>query len=113
LIWIVVGAGKVLVRLKVAGVTPTAEAVTLKLPAMPLAVKGLVATPEALVVTVKPLAKVPEAPLGGAVKVMLAPGKGLLNANSVSCTCSGVAKAVFIAVLWGVPVAVKLNPADS
>jgi hypothetical protein len=71
-----------LVRLKEAGVEmPAALAVTLKVPAMVLAVNAeAVATPWLSVVTVSeavPPLKVPLAPLEGAVKVTLMPLTGL------------------------------------
>src|SRR5436190_40104 len=70
-----------------------------------------VATPPALVVTVivfVALENAPEAPLGGAVKVTLAPGTTLLN-WSYTVAVIVVPKAVLTVVLCGVPlVAVML-----
>jgi len=70
---------------------------------------GAVATPLAFVVAVfTPPAKVPLAPLVGAVNVTTTPLTGLLAA-SVTVAWSCVANAVLIAVLCGVPpVAVML-----
>src|SRR5215468_4119507 len=72
----------ILVRLKLAGVaTPAADAVTTKLPAMPLAVNvGAFASPLLLVgmlTVVTPPVKVPLAPMVGALKVTLNPGMPL------------------------------------
>lgn len=62
-----------------------------------------VATPEAFVVAVfKPLAKVPLAPLAGAVNVTVVPAIGLPY-WSVKVAASWVAKAVFTVVVCGVP----------
>jgi hypothetical protein len=64
---------------------------------------GAVATPPLLVVAVfTPLAKVPLAPVVGAVKVTVTPLTGLLPA-SFTVTCSPVANAVLIVALCGVP----------
>ena len=77
-----------------------------------MAVKvGAVASPLLLVVTavvVNPPAKVPLAPLVGAVKVTVTPLTGLLLA-SLTVADSAVAKLVFTVALCGVPaVAVML-----
>jgi hypothetical protein len=65
-----------------------------------------VATPveldTAVDVRVEVLAKVPEAPLAGAVKVTVAPLTGLLN-WSVTVATSGLAKAEATVALWGLP----------
>ena len=62
-----------------------------------------VATPLALVVAVfTPPAKVPLAPVVGAVNVTVTPLTGLLPA-SFTVACSEVAKAVLIVALCGVP----------
>jgi hypothetical protein len=104
-----------LVSEKLAGVaTPVAVAVTLYgPPAVPLAVKTAeVATPLAFVTAVfTPPAKVPLAPLAGAVNVTVTPLIGLFEASfTVACSC--VAKAVLTAALCGVPpVAVIVGPA--
>src|SRR5262249_19589499 len=64
---------------------------------------GAVATPDALVVAVfTPPAKVPVAPLFGAVKVTVTPLTGLLN-ESITVACSWMAKAVLTVALCGVP----------
>jgi len=86
---ILAGAPGVLVRENEAGVvTPDTEAVTVKDPALLLAVKvDAVATPLELVVAVVvavPLAKVPLAPLPGAVKVTVTLATGLLEASTTS-----------------------------
>ena len=77
---------------------------------MPLAVKtGAVATPSEFVVAVfTPPAKVPLAPLDGAVNVTVTLLTGLFPASfTVACSC--VVKAVLIVALCGVPaVAVML-----
>src|SRR5947207_1090527 len=93
-----------LVRLKLAGEpTPEAVALTLKLPAVVLAVKvGAVATPLALVETVGELAKVPEAPLAGAVNVTVTPDTGAKAASRTSAE-RAVPNAVATVVLCGVP----------
>jgi hypothetical protein len=69
-----------------------------------------VAMPEALVVAVfTPPAKVPLAPLDGAVNVTVTPLTGLLK-GSFTVACSCVANAVLIVALCGVPaVAVMLD----
>src|SRR5215472_15625966 len=77
------GDPAVLVRKNEAGVvTPDTEAVTVKDPALLLAVKvDAVATPLELVVAVVvavPLVNVPLAPLPGAVKVTMAPWTGFV-----------------------------------
>src|SRR5215467_14935471 len=84
--------------------TPETEAVTVKEPAVVLAVMtAAVATPEAFVVAVvTPPANVPLAPLPGAAKVTTAPITGLLN-ESLTVACNCVAKAVFTVALCGVP----------
>jgi len=82
---------------------------------VPLAVKtAAVATPDALVVAVfTPPAKVPLAPLPGAVKATVTPLTGLLN-ESLIVACSCVVKAVLIVAFWGVPaVAVMLAGAPA
>jgi hypothetical protein len=62
-----------------------------------------VATPEALVTAVfTPPAKVPLAPLKGAANVTVTPLKGLPPA-SFTVACKGLAKAVLIGALCGVP----------
>ena len=75
------------------------------MPAVALAVNTTdVATPLALVVAVfTPPAKVPLAPVVGAVNVTVTPLTGLLPA-SFTVACSEVAKAVLIVALCGVPV---------
>ncbi len=102
----------VFVSEKLAGVaTPATDAVTLYgPPAVAFAVNvAEVATPLAFVVAVfTPPAKVPLAPLPGAVNVTNTPLTGLFPASrTVACSC--VANAVLIVALWGVPaVAVML-----
>ncbi len=85
--------------------SPAAVAVTLYgPPAVPLAVNGTAAMPEALVATVMVVvlvAKSPEAPDPGDVKVTLTPATGLLPASR-TVTASGLANAVLIAVDCGV-----------
>lgn len=64
---------------------------------------GAVATPKAFVVAVlTPPAKVPLAPLAGAVNVTVTPLTGLLK-ESLTVACSWVANAVLIVALCGVP----------
>src|SRR5215469_11876857 len=84
--------------------TPETEAVTVKAPAVLLAVKtAAVAIPDELVVAVvTPPANVPLAPLPGAVKVTVAPLTGLLK-GSFTVACSCVANAVPTVALCGVP----------
>ena len=80
---------------------------------MPFAVKiAEVATPCEFVTAVfTPLAKVPLAPLPGAVNVTVTPLTGLFPA-SFTVACRGAANAVLIAALCGVPaVAVMLAAA--
>src|SRR5712691_11650599 len=107
----------VFVSEKLAGVaTPATDAVTLYgPPAVAFAVNvAEVATPLALVVAVfTPPAKVPLAPLVGAVNVTNTPFTGLFPASfTVACSC--VANAVLIAALCGVPaVAVMLAGAPA
>jgi hypothetical protein len=55
-----------------------------------------------VVAVVTPPAKVPLAPLDGAVNVTVTPLTGLLN-ESFTVACSCVAKAVFTVALCGVP----------
>src|SRR5579863_3203828 len=78
------------------GLTPVTEAVTMYPPVTSLARKaGATATPDALVVTLTRLvpvvAKVPLAPVDGALKVTVAPGTGFLSA-SLTVTDSGMVK---------------------
>src|SRR5216683_2852713 len=107
----------VFVSEKLAGVaTPATDAVTLYgPPAVAFAVNvAEVATPLAFVVAVfTPPAKVPLAPLPGAVNVTNTPFTGLFPASfTVACSC--VANAVLIAALCGVPaVAVMLAGAPA
>jgi hypothetical protein len=97
-----------LVREKFAGVaTPETVAVTLYgPPAIPSAVNaGATATPCAFVVAVvvlPPPVNVPLAPLGGAVNITATPLIGLPFA-SVTVANKGIANAVFMAALCGVP----------
>ena len=102
------------VSAKLAGVpTPATDATTFYgPPAVALAVKvEEVATPLALVVAVVvavPFAKVPLAPLPGAVNVTVTPLTGLFF-PSFTVACSGAPNAVLMVALWGVPlVAVTL-----
>ena len=90
--------------------TPETEAVTVKAPAVLLAVKtAAVAIPDELVVAVvTPPANVPPAPLPGAAKVTITPFTGLLPA-SFTVTWNCVVNAVLTVALCGVPaVAVML-----
>lgn len=101
-----------LVREKVAGeATPEIDAVTVYgPPAVVLAVKtGAVATPDAFVIAMfTPPAKVPLAPLAGAVKVTVTPLMGLLE-GSLTVAWNCVANAVLTVAVCGVPpVAVML-----
>src|SRR5712664_2721110 len=100
------GAPARLVKEKLAGVAaPDTDAVTLYgPPAVPLAVKVVaVATPCAFVVAVfTPPANAPLAPLAGAIKVTVAPFTGLLP-ESFTVAWNGVANAVLIVALCGVP----------
>jgi hypothetical protein len=75
---------------------------------------GAVATPLAFVVAVfTPPAKVPLAPLPGAVKVTVTPLTGL-PPESLTVACSCVANAVLMVALCGVPaVAVMLAAAPA
>src|SRR5258706_29502 len=95
-----------LVSEKFAGVAaPDTDAVTLYgPPAVPLAVKVVaVATPCAFVVAVfTPPANAPLAPLAGAIKVTVAPFTGLFP-ESFTVAWNGVANAVLIVALCGVP----------
>src|SRR5215467_16383202 len=104
-----------LVSEKLAGVeTPETEAVTVYgPPAMLLAVKtGAVATPCALVVAVlTPPAKLPLAPLEGAVNVTVTPETALPPASFTVAT-RGAGNAVAIVVLWGVPLVAAMLAAD-
>ena len=99
-------AAVVLVRLKLAGVdTPATEAVTVYVPVVPLAVNtGDVATPLELVVAVAvllPPAKVPLAPVAGAVKVTTTPLVG--DPLVATVAANGDVNAVLTAALCGVP----------
>ena len=102
-----------LVRVKSTGpASPDTVAATMYgPPAVALAVKAkAVATPFAPVVAVLlvlPLAKVPDAPEVGAVKVTLAPGTGLPNA-SATITASCVPKAAPTGADCGVPEATTI-----
>jgi hypothetical protein len=104
----VAGGAAVFVRLKLAGVdTPATVAVTLYAPDVPLAVNaGEVAIPLVLVVAVTvPVvepAKVPLAPVAGAVKVTTAPFTGCDPLSSTVAT-NGAVKAVLTTVVCGVP----------
>jgi hypothetical protein len=95
-------------------VTLEAAAVTVYLPAVPLAVKVVaVATPEVLVVVVYvavAFANVPLAPEAGAVKVTLTPGTGL-PARLITVAANAVAKGVLRAVLCGVPAVAVITAA--
>jgi len=94
-----------LVNEKLAEVAPDALATTLYgPPTVELAVNVAdVATPVALVVAVvTPPANVPLAPLAGAVNVTTTPLTRLLK-ESFTVACSGVANAVLMDALWGVP----------
>jgi hypothetical protein len=93
---------EVIDRLKLAAaVVPATAAVTITAPSVPLAVKvDEVATPLALVVSVSvlvPPAKVPLAPVAGAVKTTKAPLTG--DPDMVTVATRGVAKAVLSAAL--------------
>jgi hypothetical protein len=93
------------VRRKLVGApTPATEAVTVSDPATLLAVNTCeVAAPEALVTAVfTPPAKVPLAPLKGAANDTVTPLKGLPPA-SLTVACKGLAKAVLVSALCGVP----------
>ena len=96
---IVDGAPAVFVSEKLTGVTPVAEAVTVYgPPAVPLAVNGADATPEAFVATVivfVELLNTPDAPAPGAVNVTLTPATGTLPASR-TVTARALAKAVLI-----------------
>src|SRR5580704_2964776 len=75
---------------------------------------GVVTTPAALLaaVYVRTLpAKLPLAPLPGAVNVTVTLGTGLLPA-STTVACNTAAKAVFAAALCGVPPLARIDPAD-
>jgi len=101
----------VLVRLKLAGVgTPATAAVTAYDPAVALAVNTAeVATPDVFVVAVfTPPAKLPLAPLPGAVNVTTTPATGLLLL-SLTVATSGVAKAVPMVALCGVPLVAMIE----
>ena len=69
------------------------------------AVNGTLALPVesvVAVIVVRPPVKVPLGPLTGALKLMVAPGNGLLFASS-NKTCNGDVKGLVIAALCGVP----------
>src|ERR1700723_2754572 len=105
---------EVFVKLKVVvAVTPATEAVTVSAPIVPFAVKVVeVATPLELVVSVSvfvPLAKVPLAPVAGAVKTTNAPATGV--EPIVTVATSGAANAVLSAVLCGVPLVAAMDSA--
>ncbi len=103
---IVFGRPWVFVKAKFAGGKPGTVAETVYDPTVVLAVKTTDATPEAFVVAVavvKPLAKVPLAGVGGAVKVTTTPAMMLLF-PSRTVACNGVAKVVPTTALCGVPV---------
>ena len=69
-----------------------------------------VANPEEFVTAVfTPPAKLPEAPLLGAVKVTVAPLTGFPLLFSTSAT-NGLAKAVPTIALWGVPLLAEIDP---
>src|SRR5271165_3083731 len=70
-----------------------------------------VATPEALVIAVfTPPAKVPLAPLPGAVKVTVTPLTAL-PPESLTVATSGAPKAVLIVAFWGVPLVAAMDAA--
>jgi hypothetical protein len=91
---------------------PGADAPTLYVPAVPLAVKMTeVATPDPLVTAVFTApAKLPLGPLEGGVKVTLIPLRGLPFA-SLTVTTRGLANAVFVSALCGVPLVAVMDPA--
>ena len=95
-----------LVRLKLAGVALPAVAVTVYAPDFVLAVKLLEVAwpspPVLAVVLLAALAKLPDAPVVGAVKVTVVPGTGLPY-WSVTLAVRAVVKAVFIAAAWPEP----------
>ena len=66
---------------------------------------------EFVVAVFTPLAKVPLAPLPGVANVTVAPATGLLK-ESCTMACRGAAKAVLMAALCGVPLAVVILEAD-
>jgi len=104
----------VLVRLKlVVAVTPATEAVTVSAPSVPLAVNAVEVTmPLESVVSVSefvPFAKVPLAPVDGAVKVTNAPLTGA--PPIVTVTTSGAANGVLTAALCGDPLVAAISSA--
>src|SRR5579862_9891530 len=108
---IAVGVPARLVSVKFAGeATPATEAVTVSCPAIPFAENVVeAATPLAFVstavlLTLAPLgsAKVPLAPLAGAVKTTTALLTGLFPLSR-TVTCNGVANGLLIPALCGVP----------
>ncbi|HEY1754037.1 MAG TPA: hypothetical protein VGG72_01480 [Bryobacteraceae bacterium] len=96
-----------LVSVKLTPVKPAAEAVTLYVPKIGLAVKGAAATPELFVATTIVVAELlnnPLGPLDGAVKVTLTPATGV-PPELFTITAGGVPKAVLTVVASGdVPV---------
>jgi hypothetical protein len=108
------GAPTVFVRLKLAVVdTPVADAVTVYgPPTVAFAVNVVeVATPLALVVAVVvfvPFAKVPLAPVMGAVNVTVTPLTGVEPLSRTVAT-SGAANAVLTAALCGVPLVAAID----
>jgi hypothetical protein len=93
---------EVFVKLNVAGlVTPATVALTTYDPATPLAVALTLARP-ALLVIAEALDRIALAPDDGAEKVTVTPETGLPPA-SVTVTCSGVVKALFMAADCVVP----------
>ena len=95
--------GETLVSEKLDDKAP-AVAITVYVPAVPFAVNGAEAIPEAFVAVVivaVELLKVPEAPGPGAVNVTFTPEMGLLPASLI-VTANALPKAVPIFVLCGV-----------
>ena len=97
-----------LVSANEAGVAaPEADAVTLYVPAVPLAVAVIEAVPSAPIAAV-PADSVAEAPGVGAVNVMTPPLTGSLESLGVTVTASGVVNAAPVRAVCGVPLAVSV-----
>ena len=94
------GPARFVSRNEAGAAVPGMEAITVYDPAVPLAVKGVVAAPVESVVTVAdvPVAKVPVAPVPGALNVTVTPLTGF-PVLSVTVATSGAAKAVLTVVL--------------
>ena len=107
---IVVPVRGTLVSAKLAGASPATAPCTVNVPAVPLAVIVVEATPDAFVGTtvVRTLpGKLPDAPVGGDVNVTFTPGT-LLPHASLTVTSSVCGKSVPVSVVCGVPAATRV-----